>query len=144
MTVEEAKTLCEELRGRFDSPFSFLDKQNIERLYREVLGKQFVKTTCQRCYHDALIEIYLYLKRNNAMKERCNARLRAGFIITCPAFHDGKIFTNDNLTDEIAAEYLEQFPDKAVFFAQKPVIVKETVVVKDDVRKPVKTKKTKK
>ena len=56
----------------------------------------------------------------------------------------GKVFTNANLTDEVAAAYLERFPNKAVFFAQKPVIVKEAVVVKDDVRKPVKTKKTKK
>jgi hypothetical protein len=144
MTVEEAKTLCEELRGRFDSPFSILDKQTIERLYYEVLGKQFVKTSCQQCYHDGLIEIYLYLKKNNAMKERCKARLRAGFIIACPTFHGGKVFTNDNLTDEIAAEYLEQFPSKAVFFAEKPEKVEKTVTAKEMPRKAVRTKKTKK
>lgn len=144
MTVEEAKTLCEDLRTRFDSPFSILDKQTIERLYYEVLGKQFVKTSCQQCYHDGLIEIYLYLKKNNAMKERCKARLRAGFIIVCPTFHGGKVFTNDNLTDEIAAEYLEQFPSKAVFFAEKPAKIEKTVIVKEMPRKTVRTKKTKK
>lgn len=144
MSVEEAKTLCNELRGRFDSPFSAIDKQSIERLYYEVLGKQFVKTTCQQCYHDGLIEIYLYLKKNNAMKERCKARLRAGFIIVCPAFHDGKVFTNDNLTDEIAAEYLAQFPNKAVFFAEKPEKVEKSVTVSEMPRKAVRTKKTKK
>ena len=78
------------------------------------------------------------------MKEKSKARLRAGFIIACPTFHGGKVFTNDNLTDEIAAEYLEQFPNKAVFFAEKPAKVEKTVTAKEMPRKAVKTKKTKK
>ena len=142
MTVEEAKTLCEDLRTRFDSPFSILDKQTIEKLYYEVLGKEFKKTTCQRCYHDGLIEIYLYLRKNNAMKPKCNYKLRAGFIINCPTFHGGKVYSNSNLTDEVAAEYLEQFPDKAVFFAERPVQAAKSATTKPVTRKPRRTKKT--
>lgn len=42
--------------------------------------------------------------------------MRAGFVISCPTFRDGKIFTNDNLTDEVAEEYIAQFPTKAAMF----------------------------
>ena len=120
MKVEDAKTIVEELRGRFDAPFSSSDKAHIVRLYWEVLGKEFKPTTCQQCYHDALIEVYLYLKKYNKMKEKCNYRMRAGFIISCPRFANGKIYTNDNLTDEVAEEYLAQFPKNVDMFQQLP------------------------
>ena len=142
MTVEQAQSLCDELRGRFDSPFSTLDKQTIERLYSEVLGKRFKPTTCQQCYHDGLIEIYLYLKQNNKMADKKNYILRAGAIIHCPDFHKGKAFNNNNITDEIAAEYLEKYPNKAVLFAQIPSKPVEVVNTTPKKRKPRKSKKT--
>lgn len=120
MTVEEAYTKIEELKGRFDSPFSNSDKDSIEELYYEVLGKTFVPTSCQQCYHDALIEVYVYLKKNGKMAEKCNYRLKAGAIICCPNFNNGEVYCNDNLTDEVAAEYLEQFPDQEALFQQLP------------------------
>ena len=116
MTLEQAKTLTNDLRGRFNAPFSSFDKQNIEQLYYEVLGKEFKPTTCQQCYHDALIEIYLYLKRENKMKAKCNYRMRAGFIINCPTFHNGTVYTNANLTDKVAEEYIAAFPQNADLF----------------------------
>lgn len=120
MKVEDAKTIVEELKGRFEAPFSSSDKAHIVRLYWEVLGKEFKPTSCQQCYHDALIEVYLYLKKYNKMKEKCNYRMRAGFIISCPRFANGKIYTNDNLTDEVAEEYLAQFPKNVEMFQQLP------------------------
>jgi hypothetical protein len=120
MKVEDAKTIVEELKGRFEAPFSSSDKAHIVRLYWEVLGKEFKPTSCQQCYHDALIEVYLYLKKYNKMKEKCNYRMRAGFIISCPRFANGKIYTNDNLTDEVAEEYLAQFPKNVEMFQQFP------------------------
>jgi hypothetical protein len=120
MTVEDAKTIVEELRGRFEAPFSSSDKAHIVRLYWEVLGKEFKPTSCQQCYHDALIEVYLYLKKNNKMKDKCSYRMRAGFIISCPRFANGKIYTNDNLTDDVAEEYLAQFPKNVEMFQQLP------------------------
>ena len=116
MTLEQAKTLTNDLRGRFNAPFSSFDKQSIAQLYYEVLGKEFKPTTCQQCYHDALIEIYLYLKRENKMKAKCNYRMRAGFIINCPTFHNGTVYTNANLTDEVAEEYIAAFPQNADLF----------------------------
>ena len=118
MNVEDAKTIVQELKGRFDAAFSSSDKERIEMLYWEVLGKELKPTSCQQCYHDALIEIYLYLKKYNKMKEKSKYRMRAGFIINCPAFDGGKIYTNDNLTDDVAERYLARFPQTVEMFQE--------------------------
>ena len=120
MTLDEVKKIIEKLRGRFDSPYSTSDKSTIEGLYYEVLGKTFRPTSCQQCYHDAVIEIYCYIKKNNSMAEKSNYRLRAGVIINCPNFRGGKIYTNDNLTDKVASEFLKMFPDQEVLFQKLP------------------------
>lgn len=54
------------------------------------------------------------------MAEKSNYRLRAGAIINCPTFMGGKVFTNDNLTDEVAKNYLEKFPDNEDLFQKIP------------------------
>lgn len=120
MTLDEVKKIIEKLRGRFDSPYSTSDKSTIESLYYEVLGKTFRPTSCQQCYHDAVIEIYCYIKKNNSMAEKSNYRLRAGVIINCPNFRGGKIYTNDNLTDKVASEFLKMFPEQEVLFQKLP------------------------
>lgn len=120
MTYKEAILIVEDLKGRFDAPFGSSDKQNIERLYTEVLRKRFVPTSCQQCYHDALIEIYVKLKKDKKMAKVCNYRLKAGFIISCPDFYNGKIFTNENLTDKVAKEYLAKYPKMEDYFQKIP------------------------
>lgn len=123
MTLEQAKAIIAELRGRFEEPFSSSDKATIEALFRQVTGKTFVPTSCQQCYHDAVIEIVYYLKKNKKMATTSNYKLKAGAIINCPTFQGGKVFTNDNLTDEVAKEYLEAYPEQEGIFAQVPVEV---------------------
>lgn len=120
MTYEDAVRTTGELRERFDKPFSEADKRMVAELYTEVTGKDFKPTTCQQCYHDALIEVYVYLKNHKSMAKKCNYRMRAGFIISCPDFHNGKIFTNDNLTDAVAKEYLTKYPKQEVMFQKLP------------------------
>lgn len=120
MTYDDAVRTTEELRERFDEPFSDADKRMVAELYTEVTGKDFQPTTCQQCYHDALIEVYIYLKNNKTMAKKCNYRMRAGFIISCPDFHNGKIFTNDNLTDAVAKEYLQKYPKQETMFQKLP------------------------
>lgn len=120
MTYEEATAKVEELKARFDSPFDASDKAVIESLYFEVTRKRFVPTTCQQCYHDALIEIYLKLKKEKAMPKQCNYVMKAGFIISCPDFYHGKIFTNENLTDKVAHEYLTKYPQMEKYFQKIP------------------------
>lgn len=120
MTYEEAKAKVAELKKKFDNPFSEADKRQITELYYEVLRKELMPTTCQQCYHDALIEVYLFLKKNKTMRQKCNYRLRAGYIISCPDFYNGKIFTNENLTDKVAKEYLERYPNQEGYFSEVP------------------------
>lgn len=120
MTYKEATAKVEELKARFDSPFGATDKAVIETLYFEVTRKRFVPTTCQQCYHDALIEIYLKLKKEKAMPKTCNYAMKAGFIISCPDFYHGKIFTNENLTDKVAHEYLTRYPHMESYFQKIP------------------------
>lgn len=120
MTYEEARAKTEELKARFDKPFGASDKAFIEQMYSEVTRKRFVPTTCQQCYHDALIEIYVTLKREKTMPKKCNYRMKAGFIISCPDFYNGKIFTNENLTDKVAKEYLTKYPNMEGYFQQIP------------------------
>ena len=120
MTYEEATAKVGELKARFDSPFDATDKAVIETLYFEVTRKRFVPTTCQQCYHDALIEIYLKLKKEKAMPKQCNYVMKAGFIISCPDFYHGKIFTNENLTDKVAHEYLTKYPHMESYFQKIP------------------------
>lgn len=120
MELADVKVIIEDLRGRFDAPFSSSDKSTIANLYYEVIGKTFVHTSCQQCYHDGLIEIYHYIKKHGKMAEKLNYRLKAGAIINCPAFKGGKVFSNDNLTDEIAEEYLKQFPGNVELFQKVP------------------------
>lgn len=116
MTIEEARMQIEDLKGRFDTPFGSSDKYKIEVLYYEVTGRSFVPTSCQQCYHDALVEINYYLKKYGKMAEKCNYVLKAGAIIHCPNFRNGEVFTNDNLSDKIAEEYLEKYPEQVEIF----------------------------
>lgn len=116
MTIEQAKEQIEQLKARLSGAFSTAEKQQIRTLYELVFGRTFKQTSCQRCYHDAVIEIYLKLRKMEKIEPKCSYRMRAGFIVSCPTFHGGKIYTNDNLTDEIAEEYIALFPNQSAMF----------------------------
>lgn len=120
MTYQEAKAKVEKLQGKSDASFTNAEKREIETLYFEVLRKTFVHTSCQQCYHDAVVEMLCYLRKYRKLKTKCNYRMKAGFIISCPDFYGGKIFTNDNLTDKVAKEYLERYPKQETMFSEIP------------------------
>ena len=122
MTYDEALVIVEELRGHDRAPFSIEQKQRIEEIYPMIMGRTFRKTSCKRCYHDAVIEMVVKLRKSKKMErtEKCDYRMRAGFIIHTPAIDGGKIYTNANLTNEVARRYLELFPQKRVMFEAVP------------------------
>jgi hypothetical protein len=125
MTHDEALARANELRGRHNSsPFNSQEKRSIEELHREVIGYDMKPTTCQNCYHDALILIILRLKKTTAMAKDRQYTLRNGFIIHSPIFHQGAVYTNANLTDEVAREYLERFPANVTMFSKIPQVAK--------------------
>ena len=54
------------------------------------------------------------------MAEEKKFKLRAGAIINCPNFYNGKVFSNENLTDKVAEEYLKAFPEQREMFEELP------------------------
>ena len=50
--------------------------------------------------------------------------MRAGYIIHSPEFDGGKIYTNDNLTDDVAERFMEQYPNTKKMFDLRPTDVK--------------------
>ena len=110
----------EGLRARYDAPYNPSDKLLIRRLYREVLGKEMRKTSCQTCYHDAVVEMYCYIKNKGRMAKTRKYLLKAGAVIQNPNFEGGKVYTNVNLTDAVAEKYLKKYPGRAVLFQRIP------------------------
>lgn len=122
MTYDEALVIVEELKGVGKAPFSIHQKQQIAEIFPLIMGRKFRKTSCPRCYHDAVIEMAVQLRKEKKMPEKCNYRMRAGFIIHNPAIDNGKIYTNANLTDDVARRYLELFPQKKNMFEVIPKV----------------------
>jgi len=132
MTYQEALDRVEELRGHGNAPFSIEQKRLIAQMYPEITGRPFRRTACQRCYHDAVIEMAVKLRKEQKMREKCNYHMRAGFIIRCGDFDDGEIYTNANLTDDVARRYLERFPNKRDMFDVIPEEPAETPAEADN------------
>ena len=124
MNLLEVVNKLEVLRGQ--TALSAFDKSDIELMYREVLGKDLVKTSCNDCYHDAVIEMYLYLKRTGNMKEKSNYTLKNGVLLQIE-FGSNTMYTNANLTDEVAENYLAKSPKGEIFFASMPTDWEERV-----------------
>lgn len=95
------------------------DKAEIESLYALVLDKKFVRTSCSDCYHDAVIEMSVYLNKNGKMKEKSEYGLKNGVLLQM-GFGSAEMYTNDNLTDEVAEKYLAKYPDNIKYFSKKP------------------------
>lgn len=118
MTKDDACREVEGLRERFSAPYSSSDKELIARLYSACLGKVFAPTSCQNCYHDAVIELCLWMKNNRDMAKERKYLLKAGAILNSALFDNGKIYSNANMTDEVAERYLAMFPEQIVLFAK--------------------------
>lgn len=118
MSVDDAILRLTELRGRVNSGLSSMEKAEVARLYGEVLGKEFKPTSCRDCYRDAIIEMMLYLRKNGAMKEKSRYVLLNGAIIR--EFGTGKVYSNANLTDKVAEDWLRKYPNQIRMFAAYP------------------------
>lgn len=120
MTYENALVIVTGLRERMSAPFSVKDRQLIESTYKEVMQRPLRRTGCNNCYKDAVIEMAVTLNREKKMREKCNYHMRAGYIIHSMEFENGKVYTNETLTDDVASRFLEQFPAAAKFFDRIP------------------------
>lgn len=104
------------IEGRIKkSPLSASDKKQIQDAYLELFHTE-MRGSCENCYHDALIEIYIKLKPMG------NFILKSGVVIV---YTDGKIYTNVNLTDSVATWYLKQDSSNRNHFIKVKEAVKE-------------------
>lgn len=101
-----------ETRLRAAPSISNADKQRVAELYPAVIGSTFRRTSCRNCFHDAVIEMYSYLKNNGEMAENKNYILKRGKLIA----YKGKFYTRKTLTDSVAEAYLKANPDDVKWF----------------------------
>nr|DAL45090.1 MAG TPA_asm: hypothetical protein [Caudoviricetes sp.] len=120
--------------GEHCSPLTANDKDEIESLYTQVLDKKFVRTSCNDCYHDAIIEMICYIKKHGKMKEKCAYKLKNGVLLQME-FGSSDFYVNETLTDEIAEQYLAKHPGSILFFAEYPEDWKERAAKKVEKKK---------
>lgn len=134
-----------------DSAFNDEQRQLIAETYKSQLGKEIPNCSCRNRYSDALDEIAITfkIKFSNIMNPKY--RLFAGVIIWLGT----ECYSNANLTDEVAEEYLRRFPqarEKEFQLWPEETIEKETEQGESDaepkeesvkVEKPKKSKKGK-
>ena len=94
-----------------------LVRERVDRLYWAVCRKHLRTCRCKNVEKDALLEIYAKLKyhqkTNTTMTQ---ARLVNGVVLQWKGNH----YTNANLTDEVAREFLKAFPMRKDWFAELP------------------------
>lgn len=106
-----------EMRDRFDSGFSPSDRVFIRETYVLLFRHDIKNIGCSDCYKDAYVEIIHKLKKTQTMPKEKKFILRAGVLLH--AFN-GEVFTNANLTDEIAMDALNENVKRFDLFAKVP------------------------
>lgn len=125
MTFDSANIELEELRGIASQGGDLAPyKVKIENLYWQICRKRLRQCNCKDILKDALIECITKLKittpkRFQIMAES-KARLVKGVVIQWKYNH----YTNANITDEVAREFLEAFPMRTDWFEVLPEEVK--------------------
>ena len=119
MTEQEALAELNDLRGLADSGSLAVAKERVEKLYFAVLGKHLRRCRCRNILQDALLEIYTKLRKKDKKTmdpNKAQARLVNGVVL----FWKGSHYTNNNLTDEVARDFLGAFPQRKDWFASLP------------------------
>lgn len=96
------------------------DKKAIDKAYLICFNTK-LKKTCSNCYADAY-----FLIRNKdltTIMKKCNYSLKNGAVIEWK----GNFYNNTNLTDEVAAAFIEAFPTTKFFSVVPAVKVVENI-----------------
>ena len=107
--------------------YSTSEIAEIETLYREVLGKKVRDCNCPDRYRDAVLELRIFTK-NHLTMEKSIFRLKPGVVIV-PS-NDSEVYTNNNLTDEVAIAFLKERPGARGLFASIPENIDELLADK--------------
>lgn len=137
MNYEEAQAELNDLRGLADTGSLAVAKERVEKLYFAVLGKHLRRCRCRNILQDALLEIYTKLRKNDKKTmdpNKATAKLVNGVVI----FWKGNHYTNSNLTDEVAREFLASFPQRKDWFATLPSATTAKAVTAEVAKMPKK------
>ena len=134
MTEQEAQAELMILRGLAEGGGDLaLVRERIDRLYWAVCRKHLRSCRCKNVEKDALLEIYAKLmyhqKTNTTMTQ---AKLVNGVVLQWQGNH----YTNNNLTDEVAREFLATFPQRKDWFEILPSATTEKQVVAEVANEP--------
>lgn len=122
LTYSETMATLLEMKGRHDDGFSSSDRLFIKEAYELLYGKPIKNTACSNCYRDAYILIYTKLKKDGTMPKEKKFILLNGVLLHAL---NGQVFTNSNLTDEIAMDALNENPNRLDLFSKYPDNYKE-------------------
>lgn len=136
MTEQEAQAELMILRGLASSGNDLaLVRERIDRLYWAVCRKHLRTCRCKNVEKDALLEIYAKLKYHQKTNTTmAQARLVNGVVLQWKGNH----YTNNNLTDEVAREFLTAFPMRKDWFEILPSATTEKQVVAEVAEMPKK------
>ena len=134
MTEQEAQAELMILRGLASSGNDLaLVRERIDRLYWAVCRKHLRTCRCKNVEKDALLEIYAKLKYHQKTNTTmAQARLVNGVVLQWKGNH----YTNANITDKVARDFLEAFPQRKDWFAELPSATTEKQVVAEVANEP--------
>lgn len=115
MNYEEIKRRVSAWGTQFE--FSTADRAAIEQMYFDVLGKHIRNCNCPDRYRDAVIELRIFTK-NHLTMEKAKYVLKAGVVIQPSG--TSEVYTNDNLTDAVAEQFLKERPGARGLFEVIP------------------------
>ena len=99
---------------------SYPQKSRVEELTRLILNAEVRQCNCNDRFLDALFMCRKQLKTYGIMKP-CKYKLKNNVVLQ---FQNG-VYTNANLTDEVAEAYLAKYPNTTYFAEKKPIEVSE-------------------
>lgn len=100
------------------------DAERLDGAYRAVFKRE-INRHCINCLYDALILLRIRLKNDAPQLKaqlECRYRLKAGVVLRMDGGKGAILYTNANLTDEVAARWLREHPETKHYFAQLPEI----------------------
>ena len=110
---------------------SYPQKSRVQELTRLILHAEVRQCNCTDRFLDALFMCRKQLKTYGIMKP-CNYKLKNNVVLQ----FQNNVYTNANLTDEVAEAYLTKYPKTTYFAEKKPIEVSEKEAVESD--EPVK------
>lgn len=125
--IDLIKSRVKELIGCHDErgTLSSFEQQEVRELSMRFLGCDVPNCNCRNVYSDYLFLILNKLNKGDFTTMASRYRLKKGVLIHV----GGEVYSNANLTDDVAAAYIKKYPSNTVF----EIIPKDDDQVKQDV-----------